>query len=244
MIKKVEYEEALSPFGSTAFGCQILSTAQAYGLNEPFAQFWVQEETGTLLCKLDDTVILDAGEADFEELADFIRMTGAERLLCASAAAGKIGFPATKRGQIMMYDNASPVQPRFLFETNPSLRDIHALLSACASESFTPPEFEPFYMDMSHRIRHDTAVTAGIRQGDRLVSCAICSTRTEQTAVLSAVCVDPEHRRRGLGHETLSALISQLPDRRIFILRAQDENEGFYRSYGFSECGEFSEMKI
>ncbi|MBW7572694.1 GNAT family N-acetyltransferase [Caproiciproducens faecalis] len=244
MIKKVEYEDALSSFGATAFGCQILSAAEAYGLNEPFAQFWVQEGTGTLLCKLDDALILDAGSPDFDELTDFIRMTGANRLLCSSAAAKQTGFPVTSTGQIMVYENAEPVQARFLFEKNPGLRDIYALLSACATESFTPPEFEPFYMDMSHRIRHDTAAAVGIRQGDTLVSCAVCSARTNETAVLSAVCVDPGQRCKGLGHETLSALISQLPGRRIFILRTQDENEDFYRSYGFTACGEFSEMKI
>jgi len=244
MIKKVEYADALSPFHSTVFGCRILSTAAAYGLNEPFAQFWMQEGTDTALCLLDDTVILDAGEADYEELKDFIRMTGAARLLCDSSAAGKIGFPVTSVGQIMVYDNAAPVQTRSNFEMNPSLRNIHALLSACASETFTPPEFEPFYMDMSHRIRHDTAMAVGMRQADRLVSCAICSTQTKEKAVLSAVCVDPAFRRKGLGHGTLSAIISQLPGKKIFVMRAQNENEDFYRSFGFAECGKFSELKI
>nr|WP_319489362.1 GNAT family N-acetyltransferase [uncultured Caproiciproducens sp.] len=245
MIKKVEYADALSSFDSTVFGCRILSTASAYGLNEPFAQFWVQEGTHTALCKLDDTVILDAGETDYNELRDFIRMTGANRLLCDSAAAQKIEFQIAASGQIMVYESTAPVQTQSAFEINPSLRDMHALLSICATETFTPPEFEPFYMDMSHRIRHGTAMAVGMFQADKqLVSCAICSALTEEKAILSAVCVNPEYRRKGLGHETLSAMISQMPDKKFFVLRAQHENESFYRTFGFTACGEFSELIV
>lgn len=244
MIKKVELAEELAPFGRTVFGCRIQSAAGAYGLEEPFAQFWVQGEKAAL-CKLDDAMILDAAEdAGFEEIKDFVRMTGAKKLICSAEAAEQAGFAPVCRGQVMAYRNTEKLGPPAGFELNPGLREIYALLCECATETFRPPEFEPFYLDLSHRIRHGAAVAAGIRQGDSLVSCAVCIARTAGKAVVSAVAVKPEQRRKGFGSAALTALISQLKQEEIYIFRAQDENEEFYRSSGFALCGAFAELLI
>lgn len=243
MITKTEDLDTLLPFDNTAFGCRILSTAQAYGLNEPFAQFWTQEGKAAL-CKLDDVLILDDNGADFEELKEFIAMTGANRLLCDLGAAKTLGLPAATQGQVMSYHPEFPVRPSTVFELNPSLREVHTLLTLCATDTFIPPEFESFYMDMSHRIRHNTAVAVGVRQGEALVACAICSAFTANSAVLSAVAVSPAHRRMGLGYGVLTALISQLPQKDIYIFREETENEEFYRAFGFAPCGEFAELTI
>jgi N-acetylglutamate synthase-like GNAT family acetyltransferase len=212
-------------------------------MNEPFSLFWTQGEKAAL-CKLDDTMILDANGADFDEIKDFIAMTGSSQLLCDFRAAQSLGLPVTAHGEIMVYHNRTPVQQPVTFELNPSLREIHALLTACATDTFIAPEFEPFYMDISHRIRHDTAVTVGVRQGETLVSCAVCSAQTENSAVLSAIAVSPDHRRKGFGYAVLSALLSQLPQENIYIFRAQNENEEFYKKFGFLPSGEFAELAI
>lgn len=241
MIKKTGSIEELAPF-QTAFGCRIQSAAAAYGFDEPFAQFWTQEDKA-VLCKLDDAVVLDAApNADFEEITDFIRMTGAQKLLCSADAAEHIAFIPVCRGEIMVYRNTGKPEVPAGFELNPSLRDIYALLCECATETFLPPEFEPFYLDLSHRIRHGAALSAGIRQGETLVSCAVCVSKTEDKAVISAVAAKPQ--RRGFGRAALTALISQLQQKEIYVFRAQGENEEFYRAFGFSPCGEFTELSI
>ncbi len=244
MIKKTELIGELAPFGKTAFGCRIQSAAEAYGLNEPFAQFWTQGDKAAL-CKLDDAVVLDAaGDADFTEITDFIRMTGAAKLLCSAQTAEQIGFPAVCHGQIMAYRNTVKAEIPAGFELNPSLREVHALLCESATATFVPPEFEPFYMDLSHRIRHGAAVAAGIRQGETLVSCAVCIAKTADKAVISAVAVKPEQQRRGYGRAVLTALASRLQQSEIYIFRVQDENEDFYRAFGFLPCGEFAELSV
>lgn len=124
------------------------------------------------------------------------------------------------------------------------MREIHALLCECETETFIPPEFEPFYMDLSHRIRHNTALAAGIRQAGTLVSCAICIAHTADRAIISAVAVKPEQRRQGLGHAVLLSLLSQLEQEKIYIFRAHNENENFYRSYGFTSIGQFAELTV
>lgn len=244
MIKKNVLLEELAPFGQTAFGCRIQSAAAAYGFEEPFAQFWTQGDKAAL-CKLDDAVILEADSgADFGELMDFIRMTGAKTLLCSAEAAEHTGLSPVCRGEVMGYHNENKPEIPAGFELNPSLRNIYALLCECATETFVPPEFEPFYLDLSHRIRHDAALSAGIRQGGDLVSCAVCVAKTQEKAVVSAVAVKPEQQRKGLGHAVLAALLSQLPQKEIYIFRSQGENEQFYRAFGFAPCGGFAEFSI
>jgi N-acetylglutamate synthase-like GNAT family acetyltransferase len=243
MITKTQYSDTLAPFSKTVFGCRIQSAAAAYGVNEPFAQFWTQEGKAAL-CKLDDVLILDDNGADFDELKEFIAMTGANRLLCDLSAAKKLGLPVAVHGQIMFYRAKQPARPSTVFELNPSLREVHALLSLCATDTFLTPEFESFYMDMSHRIRHNTAVAVGVRQSETLVACAICSAHTADSAVISAVAVSPALRHKGFGYTALTALIAQLPQKDIYIFREETENEEFYRAFGFAPCGGFAELTI
>lgn len=244
MIHKTEYFSTLAPFGKTVFGCRILAAASAYGLAEPFAQFWAQGSSAAI-CKLDDTVILAADEAaDFGELAEFIRMTGAARLLCSGEAADHLDFPVSVRGEIMAFQNVNqhPLPPGA--EVNPGVREIHALLCACETPHFQAPEFEPFYLDLSHRVRHGAALAVGIRRNGEMAACAVCTAKTEGLAVVSAVAVKPELRHKGLGHAVLGALLSQLPQKSVFIFRAQGENEAFYRSFGFLPAGTFAECNL
>jgi len=244
MVKKTDLLDELSPFCKTVFGCRIQSTATAYGLDEPFAQFWTQGETAAL-CKLDDVITLDVSDsADFEELKDFIRMTGAKQLLCGTGSAERLGLPVAFKGEIMVYHNRIKPDPQEVFEWNPSLREIYALLCECATDTFVPPEFEPFYMDLSHRIRHNAAAAVGIRKAETLVSCAICVAQTADQAIISAVATRPELQGKGLGRAALSALFSQLKQENIYIFRAHNENERFYRDFGFTSIGQFAELSV
>jgi predicted GNAT family N-acyltransferase len=244
MIKKVSLQEELSSFDNTIFGCRIQSTAAAYGLDEPFAQFWMQDNQAAI-CKLDDSVTLDASDdADFGELKDFILMTGAKHLLCDLRVARKLGLAADVQGEVMVYQNAVKPKTPASFELNPSLRGLYTLLCECETDTFRTPEFEPFYMDLSHRIRHGTATAVGVKDGDALVSCAICIAQSEDQAVVSAVATKPGQRKKGFGHAALAAVLSQLKQEKIYILRACNENEYFYKSFGFQSAGEFAELRL
>lgn len=244
MILKTEHLPTLAPFSGSVFGSRILATAESYGLTEPFAQFWTQGNDAAV-CKLDDAAILDAGKsADLEELVHFIRMAGASRLLCSGETAGQIGLPVARRGEIMTLSNIKKYMLPGGAQRNPGVREIYSLLCRCETPSFHVPEFEPFYLDLSHRIRHGTALAEGLRSGEALAACAVCTAQTETQAVISAVAVAPEHRRKGMGRAVVEALLSQLPQKRVSVFRAEGENEAFYRSLGFLPAGTFAEINL
>lgn len=241
MIQQVKALAGLEPFSGGAFACRIRATAEAYGLDYPFARFWMQGEHAAL-CLLDDVLVLDARPgADWEELVSFVRMTGARTVLCAEETAQKLPLPVSVAGEIMALDSIDVPEPAC--EWNLSLREIHALLCDCESASFLPPEFEPFYLDLSHRIRHGTARTVGFHQNERLAACAICSACTDETAVLSAVAVHPDFRRQGFGALVVRSLAASLHRQKTYIFRADGENEAFYLALGFAGCGRFAELQ-
>ncbi|MFR8531084.1 MAG: GNAT family N-acetyltransferase, partial [Anaeromassilibacillus sp.] len=234
MIAFVEHPEALASFSGNAFACRIRATAAAYGFTHPFARFWVQGREAAL-CLLDDVMILDArAGADFDELAAFLPAAGARTVLCSAEAAQALPFPRRATGEIMaLRERAAPVEEAEIL-WDPSPRLLYPLLCASQTASFLPPPFEPFYLDLSHRTRHGAARSAAIRAGDSLAACAICSAKTEESAVLSAVAVRPDVRRRGLGARVVLALAASLPVDTIYIFRASGENEAFYRTLGFT----------
>ena len=233
MIAFVEHPEALASFSGNAFACRIRATAAAYGFTHPFARFWVQGR-GAALCLLDDVMILAA----------VLPAAGARTVLCSAEAAQARPFPRRATGEIMaLRERAAPVEEAEIL-WDPSPRLLYPLLCASQTASFLPPPFEPFYLDLSHRTRHGAARSAAIRAGDSLAACAICSAKTEEAAVLSAVAVRPDVRRRGFGARVVLALAASLPVDTIYIFRASGENEAFYRTLGFTGHNHFAELDV
>lgn len=234
--------------GQAPFACKILSTAAAYGTELPFAQFWLQtmddNRPVAAVAKLDDVLTLcTASEANYEELKELISILNVKCVLCALSAAQAMNLQIARQGEIMVYKNQEPLRAKD-FEDNPDLEEVHKLLCACKTESFSPPEFEPFYLDMSHRVRHGTARVVGVRQENALISCAIASAQTEHKAVLSGVATHPDYQHKGFGSRAVLALLSLLPQEQIFIFRAQNENAAFYRSLRFEPYGQWAEADL
>jgi GNAT superfamily N-acetyltransferase len=243
MIKLIESKNDITAREDTPFGCKIRSVAEAYGIGEAFAQFWSQEG-GSTLAKMDDAAVLEDRSADWEELAKFLRMLDVKTVSCSEEAAGCLGLPVSSSGEIMLLCGPAENVRCPEAERNPGLREIYALLCASRSETFHPPEFEPFYMDMSYRTRHGAAMSVGIRAGETLAACALCSSMTEHAAVLSAIAVLPEYRRRGLGRSAVAALTGLLNREKTYLFRADGENEEFYRSMGFIPNGRWAEIRF
>ena len=225
----------------TPFGCKVCSAAAAYGLHEPFEQFWVQDG-GTILAKIDSDAILMEGEKmDAEELRVFLRTLDLKQLSCTAETAEHLGLPVSSRGEIMVLHPERIAHGTYAdVKMDPSPREIYSLLEQAGSETFPVPEFEPFYMDLSFRTRHGAALSAGVYQGERLAACSVCTAMTEHAAVIAAVACVPGLRRRGYGRTAVDALAEKLNRDNLYIFRAEGENEEFYRFLGFEHYGSWA----
>lgn len=239
---KLLTEKAPDVAEETPFGCKIASTAAAYGLHEPFEQFWVQDG-GAVLAKIDSEALLTGAEQmDAEELHAFLRTLDIHKLSCTAETAKRLELPVSARGEIMVLRRENIVKETYAdVRVNPGPREIYAVLEQSGSETFPVPEFEPFYMDLSFRTRHGAALSVGVSQGDRLAACAVCSAVTERAAVIACVACVPGLRRHGYGRTAVAALAEKLNRDFLYIFRAEGENEEFYRSLGFEPYGNWTE---
>ena len=233
----------------TPFGCKIEGLWRAYGLDLPFARFWVQQAangsiTAAISC-LDGAAVLDwLSTADGEELVAFLAALGCSTLLCEEQASKALYGRADRIGVMMrrtaLYDTKEEAADISSVCPIENLREMFQLLCACGE--MQEEQFEAFYLDASHRIRHQASVAVGISKENQLLACAMAGSMTEGMAVLSAVAVHPAWRRQGLGRTLLQGLLSSLIPRQVFVLCESEQATLFYTSLSFSVCGAWSEL--
>ncbi len=231
------------------FLCRILSTIHMYGAYS-FVDCWVQiqeesECTMAYLSKMDGVLTLFAyTHADFQEISCFIEVVEVRYIMCSTECAAQLGITPDRTGSILKFGNV-PVQLHGV-EVNPPIQSVYEVLQSCANEIFVPPPFEPFYLDMSHRIRHGGAKITGIMKQGRLIACAMTVAETEQTAVVGGVAVHPVYQRNGFGTRVVYGLLhlcAQQQQKHIYVYCDTNKNKQFYQSLGFLCCGIWAEIE-
>ncbi len=222
----------------SAYTAKLSAAAAAYGWERPFLRFWIQEKDGKPIAaigKIDGEVTVAVKEGAWtDELTEFLDMIGHTHLICDGEMADSLGEPAQK-GTVLRSSNVlTGVQA----EWNPPVREVYTLLEQCRSEKFPVPDFEPFYLDLSHRMRHDSARVAVLREQGNLTAGAIAVYGTH-SAVLSAVAVAPGCRGTGRGKAVVSALAASLNGLERYVL-CHPELSAFYESMGFLPCGRWA----
>lgn len=146
--------------------------------------------------------------------------------------------------QVMKLKKQKEISENYLISFDINLQDSYLLLQN--SSLLNLPKYEDFILDTSHKLRHETALCAGIYLKNQLRAFAMTTAISESTAVIGSVCVDKDFRRQHLGSICVSALIQKLKDREIFIIREKEKNQEFYQKLGFEDeksVFEFSEKR-
>ena len=127
----------------------------------------------------------------------------------------------------------------------PDIRSAYDLIVKCADENFTPPEFEDFYVDVNHKLRHNAIRLYGICDGETLAAIAMTVAESGDGAVLGAVACHPDYRRSGYGSKIVSSLTNTLiaEGKAVYLHRAQNANAAFYQKLGFDNCGSWREYR-
>ena len=217
------------------YACKIACLLESYGLKYDFAEFWIQYENDmpvTAISKFyGDMTVYATDKTDFDELKEFFMITGFSSVLCEKEI-----FPDSYSGIVMekISENADVKA-----EVNPNLSEVYRLLESCKSDNFEVPSYKDFILDMSHKIRHETALCVGVREGEKLVATAMTVAQSETCAIIGAVATDKNYRKWGYGSQCVKALCHLLNGRKIFIMRDESENECFYKSMGFENKGKF-----
>ena len=242
-----EHEEAFRRLcENSALGTRIFGTYLAYGNDTPGVGFW---SAPGLAFGLTDDAMTICGIPDDEQVDEvrlFLETLGLQAVVCAPAAAEKLGLRILSRGPALVRAGEGAGSPcgGFARAERLQLRRLCDFFAACETETFRAPAPEGFYMDFSHRVRHLAADGELVLRHEKIAACALAGAVTETDALISAVAVLPEFRRQGLGREAVLSLCASLGNRRCHVLRAQNENEAFYQALGFVPQGEWAECAL
>lgn len=212
---------------------KIRALLRAYGTGYDFCRFYRQE--CAFLSQLDGSWVL-CGEADFEELAPFLIMSGFSELFCTTEAAQAL----CKQGNFARHDLNLMIFRRCESEDfcacdlpdldfSPPLSEVYEILKT----GFDVP-FEPWYLDMSHRVRHGVTRFAAIDGSCLCVQHEQCS-----EALLSQIATLPELRGQGRASRLIRAVCARISAREIMLV-CEDALVPFYERAGFAKSGKRS----
>lgn len=102
--------------------------------------------------------------------------------------------------------------------------------------------FEAWYVDINHRIRHNTAKAVTLNVNDEIISSAIFSSIYENNAVLTGVQTKPEFRKMGYGSALVSSMCCDFGGT-VYLMRENGRNESFYKKLGFENIGKWRMYK-
>ena len=213
------------------FACRIFSQLLAYGTGERFLEHWVQledNEPRAVISRIDGNITIFCESAD-DELLEFIEAVGYNTVF-----ADKELFPQYWSGEVLMKFVRKPeTEISDNIDFNPTIREIYSVLERCQGEGFEVPNFDNFYPDMSHRVRHNLSRILAYRLDGQAIACCMTSAETGNCAIISGVACLSEYRGKGYASKLVAKIAEALGKRDIFVF-CREELVGFYSRLGFS----------
>ncbi len=214
------------------YSIRVLSLLESYGTKYHFATFYRQIIDGkitAILSRLDNdiTLALDDG-FDNAEFVRFFCITGHGAILCDPA----FEFGAKyDEGMIMACNNKhDSVMAGVEIDEYPKLMDLFNFVD------YGSQDFKAWYVDISHRVRHNTAKAYTLNFDGNIISSGILSSIYDGYGVLTAVRTADNFRRMGYGGHLVSYICSDVK-KSVYIMREMDINEEFYTKLGFENIG-------
>lgn len=221
MIKRAKSPEELKNLPETGVeALKIRSLLLAYGTNYDFCRFFTAKNV--VLAQLNgDFVISDSGETDVGELSEFLKFSGFSEIFCSE----QLGQVLENRLDVTR-ENVSLMRFAGVSEKNALeiLKPAEAYQIIKTGFDF---EFEPWYLDMSHRVRHGVSRLYGL-DGAALV----VQYNLNGEAMISQVATLPEKRGNGCARRLISAVCAELNESKVFVL-CENKLLGFYGKIGF-----------
>lgn len=235
--------DALPPRSEAAV--RLRGLAHAYGTQTPIVQFW-QDEAGGFASLMDGCAVVDLPEsAPSAEWRQFLTLLpGLHSLRTDAATAGALaqaGWTGWQTGLVMTPGPSLPPparKPRLL-----SPREAWPVLSACFGQDLPP--FDAWYVDMSHRLRHDAALLVGFVEAGRAVACAMTVAQSPGGALIGGVATLPACRGKGYASACVLTLAQALTARgdRVLLSPKNEEARELYARLGFVKAGQWGSVR-
>ena len=229
MIRRALFPEDLSNLPQKGTEAQkIRAMLLAYGMKYDFCRFYVSEFFN--ICETDGNfVVCDTGKVNgIPELAEFFNFNGFSEIFCSEAVGEMLAEKLNRGSQkvnLMRF-----IDDPFLcaeVESDPPLDEVFKILSS----SFDI-DYEHWYVDMSHRLRHNVAKARKLGG-----SALIIQHDLNGEALLSQIATLPEHRGQGNAARLILSVCAELSRSDVFVI-CEDKLLEFYRKIGFEKTAD------
>lgn len=226
MIQLISDPAELMPDQSYYSG-RIKAACDAYGTGYDFCRLY-RSENGSLLIYNSSAVISGVWE-DIGELCSFIMINSPETVECPPDVGERLALDGyTAYHRTLFEKKASPSAEKYAKTV--SLMRMYDIVK----EAFGISEFDLWYADMSHRIRHNVSRAYMCDN----VSCACVDFVYEGYGYISQVAVSCGHRGKGYGRKITDIVSGELAGMgAVSRLWAYDDVYDFYRRLGFEPAG-------
>ena len=223
MIKRIYSGEdfyALPEKGTEAQ--KIRALLMSYGTGYDFCRFFRQGSS--ILAVLDGSAVLCAGEdCDYCELVEFLSINGFIDLFCGESSAKPLAQTGGFSIECINLMRYCGTPTHAALDLNPPLSEVWDIVGQCFEI-----EYEPWYLDMSHRIRH------GVTRCAVMDGSALCIQHNiNGEALLSQIATMPGLRGEGRASRLISAVCGSLCGSEIYLL-CGDGLVTFYEKVGFA----------
>ena len=231
------------------FGAKVQSYFDAYTGSYPFLDFWLCEGGGvsSAICRYYSAVCL-CGRVSAEAV-DFITMLSPSSVLCTGEDRFELPGMKQSEGETLQFKNAPESLPLLngglaverLEGDMLHLKKVFALLCSSYREGTSLGDFEPYFIDNSHMIRHGASEAYALSRGGDLVSTLSVTSLTEDSAVIGSVATRPDERGKGYAFTLVSRVTSGLAARGKAVFLHRKDMIPVYERAGFVPCGTWAE---
>lgn len=232
MIKRISTAgefAALPPKGVEAQ--KIRALLHAYGTDYDFCRFFIHNVDSFLAEMGGSYVLCSGGKCAPEEVAGFLGFNGFSELLCNEKIGTQISAILGGRLSLINLMKFVGSAQDFKVERAPALREVYEIIGTVFGF-----EFEPWYLDMSHRTRH--GVARCLKLGG---SALVIQHEINGEALISQVATLPAERGKGGASRLLSAVCAELSGSEVYVL-CEDRLISFYEKNGFAFCGKLAQI--
>lgn len=250
MIKRAENGDVsalLSFLSDDAVSTRIKANLSVYKCDYPFAEFWAQYGENGEVCAVMSEIngaaaLTFSDSADKQEIASLLNFIPFSSLMLDYDKAERLSLKTYRSGDVLMFGgNATGA-----YENTADCADmkkVFSLIKENEGASVARLDYLEWLSDFTFKNNRSAARLKALHIEDSLVSAAMTSAETCDSAIISGVFTSEQMRKRGYGEQVLLSLTKSLvrENKKVYILTADEKMTSYYEKRGFIKTGRWSE---
>lgn len=237
--ESLEHFDDFKDFCALKIKCLIKAYGFGYDFLKCYMQFDFFNKPTALIVKFYGSLTVSAlDNCNTDEISQFVNMLPINEILCGRSLCNSVPHLSSAECFAMTVetDSYSSASTEFINHCGyDELKRIYEMFSS-DDEDISVGEFQHWYTDVNHRLRHGAAYVASEPYGG-----CVCITNGEEI-IINGIIVQKNHRRMGYGRKIIDCIYG-LPENRIWAL-CTEKNIPFYIKCGFRKSGSYYILKV